>query len=102
MRRALLTILATKKASALKTFITGIVCIIMVGLGRLSDPLAAFDQTAAISRLLAWSCLAAAAIALITAIYFTFRALAVREPQKDSDLDFEGDASGESSGPDRF
>jgi formate/nitrite transporter FocA (FNT family) len=38
MRPALLTIMATKKASALKAFITGIVCVVMVGLGWLSDP----------------------------------------------------------------
>ena len=55
--------MATKKASALKAFITGIVCVVMVGLGWLSDPLTANDQTAVLSRLLAWSCLAAAAIA---------------------------------------
>jgi formate/nitrite transporter FocA (FNT family) len=88
--------LATKRASALKAFITGIVCIIMVGLGWLSDPFSAFDQTGALSKLLVWSCLAAAAIALIVAIYFTCRALAVREPQKSSDLESEGDDSGES------
>ena len=94
--------MATKKASALKAFITGIVCVVMVGLGWLSDPLTANDQTAVLSRLLAWFCLAAAAIALIVAIYFTLRALTVREPPKDSDLEFEGDESGESPGPNRF
>lgn len=83
--------MATKKASALRAFITGIVCVIMIGLGWLSDPLTATDQTAALSRLLAWSCLAAAASALIVAIYFTFRALTIREPQKESDLEFEED-----------
>jgi len=87
---ALLTIMAKKKASALKAFLTGIVCVVMVGFSWLSDPTAA-DQTGALSRLLAWSCLAAAAIALIVAIYFTFRALTIREPQKESDLEFEGD-----------
>ena len=91
-----------KKASALKAFIAGIVGVILVGFGWLSDPLTAADQTAAISKLLAWSSLAAAAIALIVAIYFTCRALAVREPQKEPDLEFEGDDGGESSGPDRF
>jgi hypothetical protein len=70
----------------------------MIGFGWLSDPLTAADQTAALSRLLAWFCLAAAAIALIVAIYFTGRALTIREPQKDSDLEFEGDDSGESPG----
>ena len=95
-------LMATKKASALKVFITGIVCVIMVGFGWLSDPFAAFDQTGALSKLLAWSCLAAAAIALIVAIYFTCRALAVREPQKDTDLESEEDSSGENSGPTRF
>jgi hypothetical protein len=94
--------MATKKASALKAFITGIVCAILVGFGWLADPLTAVDQTAALSRLLAWSCLAAAAIAVIVAIYFTFRALTIREPPKESDLEFEGDDSGESSGPDYF
>jgi hypothetical protein len=74
----------------------------MVGFGWLSDPLTAADQTGALSRLLAWSCLAAAAIALIVAIYFTFRALAVREPQKESDLEFEGDDSGQHSRQNRF
>ncbi len=67
----------------------------MVGFGWLSDPLTAADQTGALSRLLAWSCLAAAAIALIVAIYFTFRGLIIREPQKESDLEFEGDDIGE-------
>jgi hypothetical protein len=83
--------MATKKASAPKAFIAVIVCVIMVGFGWLSDPLTAADLTGDLSRLLAWSCLAAAAIALIAAIYFTFRALTVREPQKESDLEFEDD-----------
>jgi hypothetical protein len=94
--------MATKKASALKAFITGIVCVIMIGLGWLSDPLIANGQAGLLSRLLAWSSLAAAAIALIVAIYFTCRALTVREPQKESDFEFEGDDSGESPGPNRF
>jgi hypothetical protein len=85
---ALLTIMAKKKASALKAFLTGIVCVVMVGFSWLSDPTST-DQTGAVSRLLFWSCLAAAAIALIVAIYFTFRALTIREPQKESDLEFE-------------
>jgi hypothetical protein len=102
MRLASLTLMATKKASAPKAFMAGIVCLIMIGLGWLSDPLAASDQTAAISRVLAWSSLAAAAIALIVAIYFTFRALAIREPQKESNLEFEAEDSGERSGPDRI
>jgi hypothetical protein len=93
--------MANKKASALKAFITGIVCVVMVGLGWLSDPLIANDQSGALSRLLAWSCLAAAASALVLAIYFTFRALAVREPEKESDLEFEGDDSDERPGPNR-
>ena len=97
-----MTLMVTKKASAPKAFIAVIVCLIMIGLGWLSDPLAASDQNAAISRVLAWSSLAAAAIALIVAIYFTFRALTVREPQKEFDLEPEGDGSGESPGPDRF
>jgi len=74
----------------------------MIGLGWLSDPLATTEQTVAISRILAWSSLAAAAIALIVAIYFTCRALVVREPQKESDLEFEEDRRGESSEPNRF
>jgi hypothetical protein len=94
--------MATKKASALKAFITGIVCVMMIGFGWLSDPFTAADQTGALSRLLAWFCLAASAIALIVAIYFTCRALTIREPQKESDLEFEGDDSGESPGPNRF
>ena len=74
----------------------------MIGFGWLSDPLTAADQAGDLSRLLAWSCLAAAAIALVVAIYFTFRALTIREPQKESDLEFDGDYSGESPGPNRF
>jgi hypothetical protein len=85
--------MAPNKAFALKAFITGIVCIVMVGFGWLSDPLIANDQTGALSRLLAWFSLAAAAIALLVAIYFTFRALTIREPQKESDLESEGDDS---------
>jgi hypothetical protein len=91
MRLAPRTLMATKKASTLKAFITGIICVVMVGFGWLSDPLIANDQTGALSRILAWFCLAAAAIALIVAIYFTGRALAIREPQKESDLECEGD-----------
>jgi hypothetical protein len=83
--------MATKKASALKALITGIICVVLVGFGWLSDPIIANDQTGALSRILAWFCLAVAAIALIVAIYFTGRALAVREPQKESDLEWEGD-----------
>src|ERR1700693_2036787 len=86
---ALRTIVAKNKASALKAFLTGIVCVVMVGFSWLSDPTAA-DQTGVPSRLLAWSCLAAAAIALIVAIHFTFQALTIREPQKESDLEFDG------------
>ena len=85
------TLMATKKETALKAFITGIICVVMVGFGWLSDPLIANDQTGALSRILAWFCLAAAASALFVAIYFTCRALAVREPQKESDLECEGD-----------
>ena len=88
--RAPLT-MATKKASAPKVFITGIVCVIMLGLGWLSDPLTAAGQTGDLSRLLAWCCLAAAAIALMVAIYFTFRALTICKPQRESDLEFEED-----------
>ena len=94
--------MATKKASALKAFITGIVCVIMAGFGWLSDPLIANDQTGVLSRILACFCLGAAAIALIVAIYFTFRALTVREPQKESDSEFEADDSTQSSERNRF
>jgi hypothetical protein len=94
--------MATKKASALKAFITGIVCIVMIGLGWLSDPLIANGQTGFLSRLLAWFCLAAAAIALIVAIYFTCRALTIREPQKESDWESEADDGGESPEGNRF
>jgi predicted Kef-type K+ transport protein len=69
--------MAIEKASALPAFITGIVCFMMIGFGWLADPLTAADQTGALSRLLAWICLAAAVIALMVAIYFTFRALTV-------------------------
>jgi hypothetical protein len=85
--------MTTKKASVLRAFITGIVCVVMVGLGWLSDPLIANGEAGLLSRLLAWSCLAAAAIALIVAIYFTFRALTIREPQKESDFDSEEDGT---------
>lgn len=81
--------MTTRKAFVLRAFITGIVCVVMVGLGWLSDPTIANDQTGFLSTLLAWSCLAAAAIALIVAIYFTFRALTIREPLKDSDWESE-------------
>jgi len=81
--------MTTRKASVLRAFITGIVCVVMVGLGWLSDPTIANGQTGFLSTLLAWSCLAAAAIALIVAIYFTFRALTIREPLKDSDWESE-------------
>jgi hypothetical protein len=90
--------MATKKASAPKAIIVGIVCVILIGLGWLSDPLTAADQTAAISRILAWCSLEAAAIALIVAIYFTCRALTIREPQKDS----EGDGHDQDPGQNRF
>jgi hypothetical protein len=33
--------MATKNAFALKAFITGVVCVILVGFGWLSDPLSA-------------------------------------------------------------
>jgi len=36
MRLTLPTLMASKKASALKAFITGIVCVIMIGLGWLA------------------------------------------------------------------
>lgn len=74
----------------------------MVGFGWLSDPLIANDQTGVLSRLLAWFCLAAAAVALIVAIYFTVRALTIREPKKEADSEFEGDDSGESPEANRF
>jgi hypothetical protein len=85
--------MATKKASALKAFITGIVCVIMIGFGWLSDPLTANGEAGLLSRLLAWSCLAAAAVSLIVAIYFTVRALTIREPERESDLESEGGGS---------
>ena len=83
--------MASKKGFALKAFITGIVCVVMVGFGWLSDPLIANDQSGALSRVLAWFSLAAAAIALIVAIYFTCRALTFREPEKESGLESEED-----------
>jgi|ERR1700757_3332784 hypothetical protein len=94
--------MTTRKASALRAFITGIVCVVMVGLGWLSDPLIANGHTGFLSTLLAWSCLAAAAIALIVAIYFTFRALTIREPLKDSDWKSEENGSDGSSEANRF
>jgi hypothetical protein len=94
--------MTTKRGSASKAFITGIICVIMLGFSWLSDPFAVFGQSAALSRLLAWASLAAAAIALIVAIYFTFRALTVRKPQKESDLESKGHGSNEPFEPNRF
>jgi hypothetical protein len=94
--------MTTKKASALQAFITGIVCVILIGLGWLSDPLIANDQSGALSKLLAWFCLAAAAIAVIVAIYFTCRALTIREPRKEFDLESAGDGSDQHPGRSRF
>ena len=74
----------------------------MVGFGWLSNPLIANGEAGVLSRIFACFCLGAAAIALIVAIYFTFRALTIGEPQKESDLESEGDVNGESSGPDQF
>ena len=88
--------MATKNAFAVRSFITGIVCIVMVGLGWLSDPLTAGDQSGVISRFVAWLSVAAGAVALIAAIYFTGRALTLREPQKEPGLEFERDGSRES------
>jgi small-conductance mechanosensitive channel len=84
--------MATKKASALKAFMTGIVCVVMIGLGWLPDPPHS-KRPDRRSRLFAWFSLAAAAIALIVAVYFTFRALTIREPEKESDLESEGEGS---------
>ena len=42
---ALCTIVAKKKAFALKAFLTGIVCVVMVGFSWLSAPLTTADQT---------------------------------------------------------
>jgi hypothetical protein len=74
----------------------------MVGLGWLSDPLIANGQTGFLSTLLAWFCLVAAGIALIVAMYFTFRALTIREPLKDSDWESEENGSDGSSEANRF
>jgi hypothetical protein len=94
--------MTTKKASVLRALITGIVCVVMVGLGWLSDPLIANGQAGFLSTLLAGCCLAAAAIALIVAIYLTLRALSIREPQKDSDWESEENGSDGSSEANRF
>jgi hypothetical protein len=74
----------------------------MVGLGWLSDPLIANGQAGFLSTLVAWFCLAAAAIALFVAIYFTLRALTIREPLKDSDWESEENGSDGSSEASRF
>jgi hypothetical protein len=71
----------------------------MVGFGWLSDPFAAFDPDLAQYQ---DSSLAAAAIALVVAIYFTVRAFTIREPERESDLKFEEDDSGGSPEADRF
>jgi formate/nitrite transporter FocA (FNT family) len=89
--------MTTRKASVLRAFITGIVCVMMVGLSWLSDPLIANGETGFLSTLLAWFCLVAAGIALIVAMYFTFRALTIREPLKDSDWESEENGSDGSS-----
>ncbi|MBV9733376.1 MAG: hypothetical protein JO275_11410 [Verrucomicrobia bacterium] len=94
--------MTTKKSSVLRAFITGIVSVVMVGLGWLSDPLIANGQAGFLSTLLAWSCLAAAAIALIVAIYFTLRALSIREPQKNSDWESEENGNDSSSEVNHF
>ncbi|HYZ71481.1 MAG TPA: hypothetical protein VE641_00270 [Chthoniobacterales bacterium] len=94
--------MSTKKASVLRAFITGMACVVMVGLGWLADPLIANGETGFLSTLLAWSCFAAAAIALIVAIYFTFRALTIREPLKDSDWESEENGSDDNSEANRF
>jgi hypothetical protein len=93
--------MAATKASSQKALLTGIVCVIMVGFGWLSDPMSAAGETGALSRLLAWSCVAAAGIALILAIYFTFKALATPEPPRDSDLEFEEDDAADRFPPNR-
>jgi hypothetical protein len=54
MRLTPATLMATKKAFAQKAFITGIVCVILLGLGWLADPLTAAGQTSTLSKLLAW------------------------------------------------
>ena len=90
--------MATKNASVPSAFLAVIASLIMVGLGWLSDPPTA-DQTGILSGLLAWFCLGAAAIAVIAAIFLTCRAITIREPQKEPDLEFEGNGSGESPGP---
>ena len=74
----------------------------MVGLSWLSDPLIANGQTGFLSTLLAWLCLVAAGIALIVAMYFTFRALTIRKPIKDSDWESEENGSDGSSEANRF
>jgi hypothetical protein len=79
--------MTTKNALASRAFMAAVVCVIMVGLGWLSDPLTASDQTSPISRILAWASLVAAGIAVVAAIYFTCKALAVREPEREPDLE---------------
>jgi hypothetical protein len=91
----LLTIMATNKASAPKAFIAVSVCVITAGFGRLADPSPHPTRLAHYRNSLPGSAFQAAAIALIVAIYFTCRALTVREPQKESDLEFEEDDNGE-------
>ena len=61
--------MATEKASALRAFITGIVLVANLRFGSPVRPLIANDPTGVRSRLLAWFCLAAAAVASIVAIY---------------------------------
>ena len=72
-----------RKASALKAFIRGVVLVANRRFGSPVRPLIANDQSDALSRLLAWSSLAAVAVALLVAIYFTFPALTIREPQRE-------------------
>jgi hypothetical protein len=87
------TLMGTKNASASRAFIAIIASVMMLGFGWLSDPLTASDQTSAISKILAWASLSAAAIAVLAAIYFTCRALAVREPERESGFEFPEDTS---------
>jgi hypothetical protein len=89
--------MGTKNATASRAFIAIIASVIMVGFGWLSDPFTAADQTGFISKILAWASLSAAAIAIFAAIYFTCRALAVRQPEKETDFE-----SPEASGRNQF
>jgi hypothetical protein len=70
------------KYAAPEAFITGIGCVIKVGIGWLSHPFTAADQTGALSRLLARSCLPGCRDRFGGGIYLIFGAPTICELKK--------------------